>query len=97
MIYVYNFFKQFGKVESTNDRSILKNKRFDQQLHYVLVQFKDAKVAVDLIKRNRIIINGIEFEVKPLHNIFKSKDETDINNTSSEDYKKSLSLSEEVK
>lgn len=47
-----------------------------------------------MIKRDRIIINCIEFEVKPLHKIFKSKDETEINNTLSEDYKKSLSLSE---
>lgn len=89
----YDFFKQFGKIESINDRSLLKNKCFDK-LHYVLVQFKDANVAVDLIKRNRIIINCIEFEVKPLHTNFKPKDESDINITLSEDYMKPLSLSE---
>lgn len=92
-MYVYDFFKHFGKVESTNDRSLFKNRCFGK-LYYVLVQFKDAKVAIDLIKRDRIIINCIEFEVKPLHKIFKPENETDINNTLSEDYKKSLSLSE---
>lgn len=75
----YDFFERFGGIESTNIRI-----RTAGDLHYVLVQFKDAKVADDLIKQGQIMMNNIEFEIKPLYEIRKPNDKSSINNSITE-------------
>lgn len=54
---VSNFFNTFGDVESTHND-------LDENFYFVLVQFKDAKIAEDLVKRSRVVINDIEFQVE---------------------------------
>lgn len=53
----YPFFEKYGEVESTR-RGIFNG------VGYVLVQFKEARVAADLVKKRRIEIDGCKFEIK---------------------------------
>lgn len=64
----YEFFKQFGEVEST---------RFGHRkgIDNLIVQFEDATVSNDLVKKGEVEWNGCQFLIKPFHEKFDSKDE----------------------